>query len=88
MRRNKRVKVSRNSPWINHSLLPRRDKCCFRWEHSGSNATWVATQQKIPTEAGECRNYWENCKEANGEMIVHYNGRLINAPEKAINRVP
>lgn len=47
-----------------------------------------ATQQKIPTEAGECRNYEENCKEANGEMIVHYNGRLINAPEKAINRVP
>lgn len=86
-RRNKRVKCNRNFPWINHSPLPRGDNCHFKWEHSGSNITWAATEQKIAIQAGEGRNYYENCKEANGETIVHYNGRIINAPEKAINRV-
>jgi len=49
---------------------------------------WAATEQKISIQVGEGRNYYENCKEANGETIAHYNGGIINVPAKAINRVP
>lgn len=67
---------------------PRGDKCHFKGEQSGSNATWTAIEQKIPVQAREGRNYYDNCKEDNGETIGYYDGRIVNAPKKAISRVP